>query len=184
MKIITLAASLRQDSCNRKLIKVAQSLLKAKKVLVDDVAFMDCDVGLYNGDTEESRGLPHNALQFIERMKGADALILSSPEYNFSVPGTLKNFIDWLSRAHPMPWAKFPIMLLAASPSLVGGNRGIMHLQATLSACAAYVFPKTFGLADAYEAFNAEGNLKNDVLQQNLAKLIDEFLVYVETLKK
>ncbi len=75
---------------------------------------------LYNADIQNTQGFPAAVTEFIKRMHNANGIIISSPEYNFSMPGTLKNLIDWVSRITPMPWNKQNILLLSASPSLVG----------------------------------------------------------------
>lgn len=183
MKIILMAASLRKDSCNKKLADVIASLLTANNTELQYLPFAECDVPPYSGDVEEHSGLPPNALKFVDMLKNSDGLVLVSPEYNFSTPGILKNFIDWVSRARPMPWAQVPILLLSASPSLIGGNRGLLASQTVLRACEANVFPRMFSLANAYEAFTPDGQLKEAKLYADLAKLTDDFLAYVALFK-
>lgn len=177
-KILLLAASVRKDSCNKKLINFIAKSSIANNFEIEQLDFADFLVPLYDGDLEEKKGLPQAAQNFIIKLNEARGLIIASPEYNFSTPGTLKNLIDWVSRAKPMPWAKYPIMLCSASPSLVGGNRGLLHTAVVLQCCCnAYVFPQMFSLADAYAAFSADGMLKDDELagrlERNLIGFID-----------
>jgi len=184
MKILLLAASLREGSCNKKLINVIAKLSEQQKINIEKLDFADFLAPLYNGDVEEKSGLPDAARKFITQLKSADGLIISSPEYNFSTPGTLKNLIDWVSRSNPMAWLKYPIMLCSASPALAGGNRGLLQTVTALQcACNANVFPPMFSLSDAYEAFNTDGSLKDKSLEQKLAKNITEFVIFVRALE-
>lgn len=118
MKILIFAASLREGSFNKKLVNVAIPILHQLGCTVDHAHFSEFTVPLYNEDERKSKGLSPGALRFIERMQNADGTIIATPEYNFSIPGTLKNLIDWVSRQEPMPFANQLICLLSASPSL------------------------------------------------------------------
>lgn len=176
MKIFLFAAALRKDSYNKKLISVVNEFLKKNQIETDLADFSGFNMPLYDGDIEETSGLPPGALDFKRRLEQADATIISSPEYNFSVPGTLKNLIDWISRARPMPWKKKNILLLSASPSLVGGVRGLWHLRVPLEGCGSFVYPDMFSLASADEAFNENNLLKDAKLNSRLEKLVSEFI--------
>jgi len=184
MKILLLAASLRTDSCNKKLINLIANLSEQQKINTEKLDFANFLAPLYSGDVEEKSGLPEAAQKFITQLKSADGLIISSPEYNFSTPGTLKNLIDWVSRSTPMAWLKCPIMLCSASPALAGGNRGLLQTVTALQcACGAYIFPPMFSLGNAYEAFNSDGSLKDNNLEQKLAKNITEFVSFTQAIK-
>lgn len=183
-KILLMAASLRQDSCNKKLINLIGSLSMQQKIDVEKIKFADFLLPLYDGDFEETKGLPELAKAFIAKLKAADGLIISSPEYNYSTPGTLKNLIDWVSREKPMPWVKYPIMLCSASPAPAGGNRGLLNTVVALQcACNAQVYPPMFSLGNAYEAFASDGSLKDKDLEQRLTKNIVGFDEFVQKVK-
>lgn len=185
MQLLLFAASVRRESLNKKLLALATESAKAIPDVKTDVAdFTEFDMPLYDGDMNAEIGLPENALRFIHRMQKSDGLVIASPEYNFSVPGTLKNLIDWISRASPQPWAGKPIFLMSASPSLVGGNRGLWATRMPLETCGAHVFPNMFSLAAAHEAFDAEHNLKDAALRERLDKSVVSFVDYVNRLKK
>lgn len=180
MNILLLAASLRKDSYNKKLAKIIESIVTKQGHKINNVDFFTFDVPLYNGDDETSKGLPIGALKFIEYLKNSDGLILASPEYNFSIPGTLKNLFDWVSRAKPSPFVKYPIMLASASPSMVGGYRGLIQILSILQAgLSAQVFTKMFSLANADTAFTEDNQLKDQTLTERLEKNIAEFLQFV-----
>jgi NAD(P)H-dependent FMN reductase len=184
-KLLLMAASVRDDSCNKKLINLIDKLCLQQKIEITKLDFANFLAPLYDGNFEQKSGLPDIVKKFIEQLKGADGLILSSPEYNFSTPGNLKNLIDWVSRANPMPWSKYPIMLCSASPASAGGHRGLLNTVTALQpACNAYVFPPMFSLSNAYEAFNSDGHLKNQDSEQMLLKNIVGFTDFVRALQK
>lgn len=181
MKLLLFAASVRKESFNKKLIRIAAQLFKTlPEVEIELAEFSEFDLPLFDGDLHERIGLPENALQFIERLKQVDGLVISSPEYNFSTPGTLKNFIDWISRARPMPFMGKPTLLMSASPSLVGGNRGLWATRVPLECCGACVFPEMFSLASADKAFEDNGQLKEAASLERLKTNLEKFVRYTK----
>ena len=168
MKILSLCGSLRVESLNRKLLAIAVAIAEREGAVVDRSDARILDVPLYDGDIEAASGLPPAAAALAARIVASDALLIASPEYNFSVPGVLKNAIDWLSRAKPMPLRGKRALLLSASPSLVGGNRGLWALRMPLEAIGVHVYPDMFSLASADKAVQ-DGALKDP----QLAKLLD-----------
>ena len=101
MKILVFAASARKDSLNKKLIhQVAEILKKAHEI--DHSDFKDFTMPTYDGDLEDTSGLPAGAQKLADKIKWAEAMIISTPEYNGSIPGALKNALDWVSRIQPL----------------------------------------------------------------------------------
>lgn len=183
MQLLMFAASVRRDSCNKKLIKVAAEIARAQpNVSVDLADFAEFHLPMYDANMEVDEGLPENTLLFIERMKKSDGVIIASPEYNFSIPGTFKNLIDWVSRAKPMPWKDQRMLLMSASPSLVGGNRSLWTARVPLECCGAYIFPDMFSLSSAYTAFTEEGKLKDETTYKRLQTNISSFIHFVQEL--
>jgi NAD(P)H-dependent FMN reductase len=176
MKILTLAASLRQGSFNLKLIKIASMIVEKQGCSVECVDFSEFDIPLYNGDIEETKGIPQNAIRFKEKMEACDGIIISSPEYNYSTPGTIKNATDWVSRIRPQPFKGKNILVMSASPSAVGGVRGLWHLRVPLEGLGAFVYPEMFSLAVAHEAFDSKDELKDNKLTEALTNNIKGFL--------
>ena len=125
---------------------------------VDLASMRDFDVPLYDGDLEKAQGIPAGAQELQRRLLASDAFIISSPEYNGSMPGTIKNLIDWVSRFRPQPFDTRHGLLLSASPSLAGGNRGLWALRMPLEHLGARVFPDMFSLAMAHKAFAGGGH--------------------------
>lgn len=184
MKLLLFAASLRKASCNKKLIRVANEIVKEAGHETDFAEFDEFDMPLYNADIQDSQGFPQAMQDFIKRLNNSSGLIISSPEYNFSTPGTLKNLVDWVSRDKPMPWKDKRILLMSASPSLVGGNRGLWATRVPLECCGAIVYPDMFSLANAYEAFSEEGKLKDPKSMERLEGNVKAFLEFVGKLDK
>lgn len=183
MRLLMLAASLQQGSVNKKLINLATKLMQHPEHTIDLADFSEFSAPLYNADIQNQVGIPKEVNLFVQRMQQTDGLIISTPEYNFSIPGTLKNLIDWVSRVTPMPWRGRPILLLSASPSLVGGNRGLWATRIPLEGCGAFVFPDMFSLASAYDAFNDDGSLKDAQTQQRLEDLLGNFVKFIKKLQ-
>src|SRR5688500_6281870 len=103
MKVLLFAASLRRDSLNVRLASLIQRVLSARDVQVDHGPMLDFDCPSYDGDAE-GRGIPAGAQRLRDRLIACDAVMIASPEYNGSMPGLLKNLIDWTSRFRPQPF--------------------------------------------------------------------------------
>lgn len=143
----------------------------------------DFDCPSYNGDEELKSGIPEGAKQFHDRLLAADAFIISSPEYNGSMPGVLKNAIDWTSRFRPQPFNAKQGFLLSASPSMAGGNRGLWSLRVPMEHLGARLYPDMFSLAKAHTAFTDDGRLTDPRLQERLETILSCFLDLVEASK-
>jgi chromate reductase len=133
----------------------------------------------YNSDLE-AVDLPESVVTLKAAVEEADALLIVSPEYNYSVPGTLKNAIDWLSRpAFKSVLAHRPTGILSASMSPVGGARMQGHLKTILSGTLTPVYPAPeFTLPTAQNAFDETGNLAEERVQAALARYLREFLAW------
>ena len=109
--------------------------------------------------------------------------MISSPEYNASMPGLLKNTIDWVSRFSPQPFNEKHGLLLSASPSMVGGNRGVWALRVPFEHLGARVYPDMFSLAQAHQALNSDGRIANPQLQERFESTIVGFMDLAEASK-
>ncbi|MDR3612624.1 MAG: NAD(P)H-dependent oxidoreductase [Candidatus Obscuribacterales bacterium] len=135
--VLCFAGSLRTDSLNKKLVKIAMAGAKEAGARVTFVDLNELPMPIYNGDDETKSGLPENAKKFKKLMKEHDAFLIASPEYNSSVSAALKNAIDWASRPEPgeKPLEAFKgkvAGVMACSPGALGGLRGLVHLRAIL----------------------------------------------------
>lgn len=131
MKLLAFTSSLRQGSFNLKLVRLAVEIARRHGAEVDLADFSDFDVPSYDGDLEE-KGFPPGALKFAGCVKATDGLLISLPEYNFSMPGNFKNAVDWVSRMRPIPFQGKSALLLAASVGAVGGCPGPLAVARTL----------------------------------------------------
>ena len=175
IKLIAFAASLRRDSLNRRLLAQAALAARAAGATVEVHDFRDFIFPAYDADLQVAEGIP-DAVQHLGRLvTAADGLLLASPEYNYSMPGNLKNTIDWLSRIRPHVVHSRWALLLSASNGRVGGNRGLWQLRIPLEAMGMMVFPDMFSLALAGEAFAEDGALRDPALQERLSSVLTAF---------
>lgn len=183
VRFLVLGASLGSKSLNNRLAALAATTVRSRGGSVDEARIAEFDAPFYDSDLEAESGPPPGAHAFCERLKRADALILASPEYNASMPAVIKNLIDWASRFRPQPFNGKQALLMSASPSMVGGNRGLWSLRIPLEHLGMRVYPDMFSLAQAHQAFGEDGRLANEVLQTRFDSTIDCFLDLVEAAK-
>ena len=182
LNVLVFGASLRAESLNQKLAALAARVARGSGANVDLASMRDFDVPHYNGDVETAQGIPTAAKTFRDRLIGSDAFIISSPEYNASMPGTIKNLIDWTSRFRPQPFDGKHGLLMSASPSLAGGNRGLWSLRIPLEHLGSRVFPDMFSLAMAHKAFVDDG-IADAALGARFEKNVQAFLSLAEAAK-
>ncbi|MFF7725311.1 NADPH-dependent FMN reductase [Streptomyces sp. NPDC008001] len=181
LRVLVLGASLRTDSLNARLASLVARLVRDEAGAEADHAHMrEFPMPLYDGDAEAAEGLPPGALALRDRLAACDALIISSPEYNASVPGVLKNAVDWVSRVRPQPFKDKHALLVSASPSMIGGNRGLWALRVPLEHLGTRVYPDMFSLARAHEGFTAGGDLADRALHERLVEAVTSFLRLAE----
>src|SRR4029077_20025118 len=128
-----------------------------------------------DGDVDAREGLPPGPDSLRRRLEGADAFVIAAPEYNASLPGVLKNTIDWVSRHRPQPFNERHGLLLSASPSMVGGNRGLWSLRIPFEHLGARMYPDMFSLAQAHRAFDDSGRIGDAELQQRFDATVAKF---------
>ena len=104
LRFLIFSASLRTDSLNTRLARLAIRTVEKRGAIVDFAAMKEFDCPSFNHDIELEKNIPSGAEQFLKRLTSNDAFIISSPEYNASMPGHLKNVIDWMSRFRPQPF--------------------------------------------------------------------------------
>jgi NAD(P)H-dependent FMN reductase len=184
MKVLAFATSVRRGSFNRKLIELAARIAREEQAEVDLADFRDFSMPVYDGDLEEEEGLPDGALELKRRVEWADALLIATPEYNFSISGPLKNAFDWVSRARPMPWRGKSVYLMSASPSPMGGIRGLWQTRIPFEGCGALVFPDMFALSHANAAFTDTGELADARQAERLRKELVGFLRLAEAVSR
>jgi len=182
LRLLVFSGSLREASLNTRLARLAATYAAKKGATVDLAALRDFDVPLFDADAEAKVGIPRGAQELARRLSASDAFVISSPEYNASMPGVLKNLIDWTSRLRPQPFHEKQALLLSASPSMVGGNRGLWALRVPLEHLGARVYPDMFSLAMAHQALEGD-RFVDPALQQRFEKNLDAFLNLAEATK-
>ncbi len=183
VRYLVFSASLRTGSFNTMLAKLAASAIEKHGGTVDLAAMSAFDSPSYSQDVQAKDGFPPGAAELKRRLEANDAFVIASPEYNGSIPGLLKNLIDWVSRFRPQPFNGKHAFLLSASPSMVGGNRGLWSLRVPLEHLGSRVYPDMFSLAQAHQAFDAQGKLANLQLADRLDQSIAGFMDLAEAAK-
>lgn len=182
-KILAFAGSTRQDSYNKKLVKIAVEGAKAAGAEVTYIDLRDLPMPLFDEDLEAQEGMPVNARKFKELLLAHQGLLIASPEYNSSITAVLKNAIDWASRTDPgePPLAAYNnkvAAIMSASPGALGGLRGLVHLRSLLGNINVLVLPDQKAIPKAFEVFDADGKLK-DADQQKAVENIGAKLATV-----
>lgn len=165
-RILCFAGSLRRDSLNKKLVKLAAQAAEDAGAETTVLDLKELSLPIYDGDIESEEGLPENAIRLKRLFKEHDGLLIASPEYNSSISAALKNAIDWASRPEPGEgqlecFTGKVAGLLAASPGAFGGLRGLVALRSILGNIKVIVIPEQFALSQANAAFNEDGSLKD-----------------------
>jgi NAD(P)H-dependent FMN reductase len=182
LRVLVVGASLSSTSLNHRLAAFTAKLVNEKGGTSDFAPIDQFDCPFYDRDLEVETGPPVGAHRFCERLEAADALIVASPEYNASMPATIKNLIDWVSRFRPQPFNGKQALLMSASPSMVGGNRGLWALRIPFEHLGTRVYPDMFSLAQAHQAWDGD-DLKDTELRQRLDRTLGCFLDLVEATK-
>lgn len=181
IRIAGIAGSLRKGSYNKSALQVARKFVPDGSTL--DILDLEGIPG-FNQDLEQA--FPPTAREFKSKVKAADAILIVTPEYNYSVPGVLKNAIDWASRPYgDSAWNGKPIAIMGASPGMLGTARAQYHLRQML------VFLNMFPLnqpevmiANASEKFDEQGNLKDPQTEQKIKELLEALVEWTRQLKK
>lgn len=186
-KILAIAGSARRDSFNKKLIKIAVDGVRQAGGEVTLIDLADFRLPLYDGDLEAEQGLPPKAKELKKLFCECDGFLFSSPEYNSSISGVFKNVIDWVSRLEkedPVSLVAFRgkiAALMSASPSALGGLRGLVHLRAILENIYVMVLPEQVTISKAGDAFDEKGQLKDPQQQTKIFELTKKFLVILRS---
>ncbi len=175
-KILAFAGSTRIDSFNKKLVKIAASGASEAGADVTIIDLRDFQMPIYDEDLERQNGLPSNAQKLKNLMLAHQGLLISSPEYNSSISGVLKNTIDWTSRQgdSEIPLACFKDKvagLMSASPGGLGGLRGLVHVRAILESIGVLVITNQVAVSKAHEAFNLDDTMKDEKQEQQVKKI-------------
>jgi chromate reductase, NAD(P)H dehydrogenase (quinone) len=179
VKILGIPGSLREASLNRAALRAAQEL--APPGVGVEIFALD-RIPPYNQDLE--RPLPAPVVELKTRIREADAILIATPEYNYSVPGVLKNAIDWASRPYgDSAWDGKPAAVMGASPGMMGTARAQYHLRQTLLSLNVYPLnhPEVM-IARAAQRFDEQGRLVDEVSRALVVRLLEALVAWTRRL--
>lgn len=174
-KVIAISGSLRKASTNTMALRAAQRLApEGMEIEIADIS----RIPMYDDDLR-ALGEPTPVADFKAKVRAADAVLIATPEYNFSIPGVLKNTLDWASRPPEPPFDNKPVAIMGAAPGPVGTARVQYHLRQVLVYMNSFTVnrPEVF-ICHSAAKFNAAGELTDEVT----AKFIVELLVSLRSL--
>ncbi len=178
--VLGIAGSLRKDSFNRKALAAAQRLApEGMRIETFDLT----GIPIFNQD--EDQHPPQKVIDFKKAIRAADAILIVTPEYNYSVPGMLKNAIDWASRPYgDSAWAGKPVAIMGASPGILGTARAQYHLRQMFVFLNMYAVnqPEVM-ISAAQNKFDADGNLTDEVAKKLITQLLQNLAVLTKKMK-
>ncbi len=181
LTILGIAGSLRRQSFNRGLLRAAQELAPADAT----IETFELD-GIPSFNQDEEANPPAKVAEFKQRIRSADAILLVTPEYNYSVPGVLKNAIDWASRPYgDSAWNGKPVAVMGASVGAIGTARAQYHLRQMFVFLNMYpVNQPEVMLAHAHKHFDHEGKLTDEAAKKLIRQLLEELVSWTRRLQK
>ena len=167
--LLGISGSLRAKSTNTMLMHNA-----AEVFAPDTFVAADLRLPLYDGDLEEAEGIPAVVQTLADQIKAADAVVISTPEYNKGISGVLKNAIDWVSRTDGNPWEGKPVAIMSATAGRSGGERTQTMLLWALSYFKPNLLigPEVL-VAESSKQFDENGKLTNEINHKALVGLMD-----------
>src|SRR5271155_4219405 len=183
-RILAFAGSTRRESFNKKLVAIAAKGAREAGAEVTLIDLKDFPLPLFDQDLEAEQGMPDNGTKLKKLFIDHDGLLIATPEYNSSFPAVLKNAIDWVSRPAPgepslVGFRSKVATLMSASPGALGGLRALVHVRSILGNIGVIILPDQIAVAQAHEAFHADGSLKDPKQQagiEGLGKTLASFL--------
>ncbi len=172
LRVVALVGSSRAGSLNRALLEAARELAPASMTIE---AVEIGDLPFYDGDLE-AQGDPLTVGRLKSEIAAADAILVVTPEYNFSLPAVLKNAIDWASRRRPAsPLAGKPVLLMGAGPGRTGARNALAHLADVLAHVRMEPFDRRLEVPHAGGLVDTDGRLSDPALRAEIGSLVAEF---------
>lgn len=182
LKVLAISGSLRTNSLNSRALQVAKQLAAEAGGTVQQADLKTLALPVYDGDVEAA-GMPEQVLRLKAMAEAADVLLIASPEYNHSIPGGLKNAIDWLSRGRNSLDGKVAA-IFGASSGLFGTARGQIQLRHVLEVLNVVVIPQPFVyIREAEDAFQPDGSFKEPKTTALLKRLVERAIEVAAKLK-
>lgn len=171
ISVLCVSGALRSGSTNTMLLNEAIRLLDPAQN-----AWADLRLPLYDGDLEDAEGIPASVQALADQIKDADGVLISTPEYNQNMSGVLKNALDWVSRTKSSPWRDKPVAIMSAASGRAGGARAQYSLRHAMTPFGPRILQgPDLMLADARNAFDADGRLVNERTTESLSALMTRF---------
>ena len=180
LTVLGIAGSLRKGSYNKSLLRAAVGLVPQDM----NLEIFDLEgIPVFNQDTEQK--MPEKVKEFKSKIKEADAMLIATPEYNYSVPGVLKNAIDWASRPYgDNPFDGKPVAIMSASIGMLGGARAQYHLRQIFVFLNMYPVNKPEVIVPfAQDRFDANGNLLDNDTKKFLGQLLQNLADWTRKLR-
>ena len=174
-KLVGISGSLRAGATNTKLLHEAARMFGEA-----DFNLLDINFPLYNGDDEAQTGVPEAVEAAARQLDAADAVIISTPEYNKGPSGALKNALDWISRAEAKPWNGKPVAVMSAAAGRAGGERAQMVLRGFMVPFRPHILQgPEIHLADSGNQFDENGHLTGELYVKELTTLNQQYVGFV-----
>ncbi len=189
VKILAFAGSARAQSFNKMLVNVAAKGAVEAGAEVTVIDLKDYPMPLLDQDLETNEGMPENAKKVKQLMIEHDGFLIACPEYNSSITPLLKNTIDWASRPtekdEPMlkAYTGKITAIMSASPGGLGGLRGLVHVRSIFENINVIVLPNQRAIGSAYNAFDDQGNLKDEKQNNAVKALGGELANFIKKIK-
>ena len=169
-KLLLVSGSLRKESVNSLLVREAARLFGPATVTEANLR-----LPLYDGDLEEAEGIPAEVDALANQIADADAVAISTPEYNKGPSGVLKNALDWVSRTKGAPWKDKPVAVMSATAGRAGGERAQMVLRGFLVPFRPRLLTgPEIHLASAFQELDDQGRLKSERYTASLKELMED----------
>jgi len=177
LNIVAISGSLRTKSFNTSLLRAMQDIAGASMSI--DIARLN-GIPIYDGDDEDASGVPQIVIELAERIRAADGVIIATPEYNFAIPGGLKNANDWISRVKDQPFGNKPVGVVGAAAGPLGTARSQYQLRQNLVGLSALTMskPEVF-VGSAHSKFADDGSLADEETGKFLKLWLDAFDAWV-----
>ncbi len=173
-KLLALAASYRQPSLNKQLLDIAVAEAKKNGATVTVLDYAALEAPIYRGEVVTDT-LPAPVEAFSKALDSHDGILLATPEYNWSIPGGLKNILDWISVDPRAPLNGKTALLMCASPSIRGGMSGLQALRTPLECMGCWIYPQMVSIGRAQEQLKGD-TLARESDQQHLIFCVTDFL--------
>ena len=173
--LLGISGSLRKASTNTMLMRNAARIFNPETFIEGNIRFP-----LYDGDLEDTAGIPDAVQTLSDQIKAADAVIIAGPEYNKAMSGSLKNALDWISRTEGNPWKNKPLAIMSATAGRAGGERTRFSLRLGMMTFRPRILqgPEVL-VAGSAKQFDDQGTLTGETYVRLLTELMDELRALV-----